>query len=63
MILKRKTIKNINKTQNWFFENIDQIAKFIARLIEGGKREKTKKLQIPEINDEMSLLILWTLKL
>lgn len=41
MTLKRKTIKNINKTQNWFFENIDKIAKFVARII-GKKREKTK---------------------
>ena len=37
----KKTIAKINKTKNWFFENISKIDKHLARLIM-KKRERTQ---------------------
>ena len=39
----KETIVKINKTQSWFFEKINKIDKFLARLIK--KREKESNLQ------------------
>ena len=44
----KKTIAKINKTKNWFFENINKIDKPLARLIK-KKRERT---QINKIRNE-----------
>ena len=44
----KKTIAKINKTKSWFFENMNQIDKSLARLIK-KKRERT---QISKIRNE-----------
>lgn len=35
-----------NKIKNWFFENINNIYKLLARLTKKNKREKTKIINI-----------------
>ena len=44
----KETIANINKTKNWFFEQINKIDKVLARVIKKN-REKT---QINRIRNE-----------
>jgi len=43
-----KTIENINATKSWFFENINQIYKSLARFI----KRKRERAQINEIRYE-----------
>ena len=44
----KETVVNINKTKSWFFENINNIDKPLARLI----KKKRKKNQINKIRNE-----------
>ena len=44
----KRTIQMINKSQSWFFENINKINKLLTRLIK-KKRERT---QISKIRNE-----------
>ena len=40
-ITTRRTVEQINKTRNWFFERVNKIDKPLASLIQ-NKREKTQ---------------------
>ena len=44
----KKTITKLNKTKSWFFEEINNIDKPIARLI----KKKREKIQINRIRNE-----------
>ena len=36
----RKTIERVNKTKNWFFENISKIDKLLSRITKREERER-----------------------
>ena len=42
----KETIVQINKTKSWFFEKINKIDKFLARLIKKKRRIKSTKLEM-----------------
>ena len=43
----KETIAKINKTKSWFFEEINKIAKPLARLIKKkGRRLKSTELEV-----------------
>jgi len=45
----KETMVKINKTKSWFFEKVNKIDKFLARLI---KKKKKKKNQTYKIRSE-----------
>ena len=47
---KKETIVKINKTKSWFFEKINKIDKYLARLIK--KKKEREKNQINKIRNE-----------
>ena len=49
---KRKTLEKIDKTESWFFENINKIDKSLARLT---KKKKRHKLTISRMKENISL--------
>ena len=42
----KETIVKINKAKSWFFEKINKIDKFLARLIKEKRRIKPTKLEV-----------------
>lgn len=48
----KKIIAKINKNKCWFFEEINEIDKLLARLIKKGKTEREPKLIKSEIKME-----------
>lgn len=49
---KTKTIEKINETKSWFFENVNEVDKPLARLI-----KERKKTQIIKIRDKRGHII------
>ena len=49
----KETIAKINKTQSWFFENVNKIDKPLARLIK-KQREKNQMNKIRNENGEIT---------
>ena len=42
----KQTIVEMNKTKSWFFEKINKIDNFLARLIKKKRRIKSTKLEM-----------------
>ena len=50
----KEAIVKINKTKSWFFEKINKIDKFLARLIKKKTREKNQTYKIRSEKEEVT---------